>query len=103
MITRKSIKDYVSHVVDDSGAGRTLNADAHSIIRERGDNHDGETYEYASVLVGWQCGFEPMYVAVHSYLDYRLDAQDAIEMAMDYLSEIGWFAGPPTEPDYVIR
>ncbi len=55
-------------------------------------------------LVGWQCGFEPLFVAVQSYLPgVLLDESDAEEIAIDYLLEIGWFADSTrTEPDYVI-
>lgn len=54
-------------------------------------------------LVGWQCGFEPMFVAVWSYLGGRLDDEEAIDLAVDLLSEKNWFAdGERTEPDYVI-
>ena len=54
-------------------------------------------------LIGWQCGFEPLFVAVWSYLDCLLDADEAIELATDLLSERHWFAGDEVrEPDYVI-
>lgn len=54
-------------------------------------------------LVGWQLGFEPMFVAVWSYLGGRLDDEEAVEIAMDYLQEIEWFgATPPYQPDYVL-
>lgn len=53
-------------------------------------------------LVGWQCGFEPMFVAVWSYLGNRLDDDEAIELATDLLIERKWFADEATEPDYVI-
>jgi len=54
-------------------------------------------------LVGWQCGFEPMFVAVNSYLpDCRCDDDEAIELAMDYLTEKGWFDGEAKEPDCVL-
>jgi hypothetical protein len=53
-------------------------------------------------LVGWQCGFEPLFVAVWSYLDVRLDDSEAEEIAIDLLTEKNWFAGEATEPDYVI-
>jgi len=89
---------YVSFVVDDAGSGRELGADQHAIVREAGDQ-----FTYASRLVGWQCGFEPLFVAVHSYLDVEIDDQDAEEMARDYLEERKWFAGEPTEPDHLIR
>ncbi len=55
-------------------------------------------------LVGWQCGFEPMFVAVWSYLDdQQPDMAEAAEIAMDLLAEKGWFGDQlPTEPDYII-
>lgn len=53
-------------------------------------------------LVGWQCGFEPMFIAVWSYLGHRLDDDEAAEIAKDYLTEKKWFTGEPTEPDYVL-
>lgn len=54
-------------------------------------------------LVGWQCGFEPMFVAVWSYLPgCKLDESEAIDLATDLLTERGWFADGPTEPDYVL-
>ena len=54
-------------------------------------------------LVGWQCGFEPVFVAVWSYLPgVRLDDDSAAELAMDALSERNWFDGEPTEPDYIL-
>lgn len=55
-------------------------------------------------LVVWQCGFEPMAVAVWSYLpDVRLDANDAEEIAADLLSEKEWFGADGAAPaDYVI-
>lgn len=109
MLTRESIADYVSFVVDDAGSGRELYADPHAIIREAGEptrgpeDQEGPTYEYSSVLVGWQCGFEPLFVAVHSYLDVELDEDEAAEMAKDYLAERGWFSDEPTDPDYIIK
>jgi hypothetical protein len=62
------------------------------------------TVSYDAVLVGWQCGFEPMFVVVQSYLpDVRLDADEAVEIAVDYLKEKNWFVDPEkTDPDYVI-
>lgn len=57
-----------------------------------------------AVLVGWQCGFEPMFVAVHSYLpNVTLDAEDAEEIAMDYLDEKNWFAGESRHADHILR
>lgn len=53
-------------------------------------------------FVGWECGAEPMFIAVWSYLGVRLDEDEAAELAMDHLAEIGWFAGPPRDPDYIL-
>lgn len=102
-MNRESAIEYVSFVVDDAGAGRELYSDRYAIVREKDNNSDCIEYEYPSVLVGWQCGFEPLFVAVHSYLDVELDDDEVVEMAMDYLAERKWFAGEPTEPDYIIR
>lgn len=95
-MTREQALPYVSFVVDDAGSGRELGADQHATTRETGHKH-------RSVLIGWQCGFEPLFVAVHSYLDVELDDQEAEEIAQEYLAERNWFAGEPTEADYVIR
>lgn len=67
--------------------------------------------EKNAVLVGWQCGFEPMFIAVQSYLPNTiLSRESAIDIAIDYLKEIEWFAdagddeadNSAIEPDYVI-
>lgn len=56
-----------------------------------------------AILVGWQCGFEPLFVAVWSGISANaLDTDDAVELATDLLVERHWFADGPTEPDYVI-
>jgi len=96
-MNRSAAIPFVCHVVDDALNGRALGADVHAIVRE-----PGESFAYASRLVGWKCGFEPMFVAVHSYLDCRIDDDEAAELAMDYLSEIGWFSGEPQEPDFIL-
>ena len=53
-------------------------------------------------LIGWQCGFEPLFVAVWSYLGDILDDAEAIELAIDLLKEKKWFCGDVTPPDYVL-
>jgi len=57
-------------------------------------------------LVGWQCGFEPLFVAVWSYLgdDCLPDPAEAAEYATDLLVEKKWFTDNdnPPEPDYVL-
>lgn len=106
-MNREQAIPYVAYVVDDSGNGRELGADPDARIRpgnrsKRVDDPNAEPC-YPSVLVGWQCGFEPLFVAVHSYLDVKLTDQDAEEMATEYLAEIGWFVKKPTPADYLIR
>lgn len=55
------------------------------------------------VVLAWQCGFEPLAIVVRSYLpETYLDADEAIELATDWLCERNWFAGPTREPDYVM-
>jgi hypothetical protein len=53
-------------------------------------------------LVGWQCGTEPMFIAVWSYLGVRLDDNEAAEFAKDYLAEKKWFSEEATEPDFIL-
>lgn len=70
------------------------NSQAFRRVEDRPDN---------ARFIGWQCGAEPMFVAVWSYLpNHRLDDYDAIELVIDYLCEKGWFANGPTKPDYVL-
>ena len=105
-MTRSQALPYVSFVVDDAGAARGIDDDPHAAVRPGNPTKrldDNGPPCYASVLIGWQCGFEPLFVAVHSYLDVRLDENEAIEMATDFLAEIKWFSDGPTEPDYLIR
>lgn len=109
-MTREQALPYVAYVVDDAGCGRALGDDRHAFVRPGNpsrlltDNRtEPEMMCYASVLVGWQCGFEPLFVAVHSYLDVRIDDCEAEDMAREYLAEIGWFSGDPIDADYIIR
>ena len=86
MISREDAMHYVSVGVDDGLSVRSLDempADAR--------------------LVGWQCGFEPMFVAVWSYLPgLVLTDEEAADIAVEYLCEMKWFSGEPTEPDFII-
>jgi hypothetical protein len=106
-MSRSQALPYVSFVVDDAGSGRRLGDDPHAIVRIGGDDslpsRLRKGHKYPSVLIGWQCAFEPLFVAVHSYLDVRLDDNEAIELAKDYLAELNWFSDQPTDPDYLIR
>lgn len=88
---------YVSFVVDDALCGREYGADAHAFVREVNDG-----WHAPSRLIGWQCGFEPVFVAVHSYIDCPIDVDLAIELATDFLVERKWFAWEPTAPDYIL-
>ena len=78
---------YISFCLDDALAVRDIKDMLHN-----------------SRLVGWQCGFEPLFVAVWSYLGNTLDDDEAEEIATDYLKEIGWFrfVDGPREPDYIL-
>lgn len=90
IVTREQAQDYVSFGVDNALNERSLDS--------MPDN---------ARLIGWQCGFEPMFVAVWSYLGDtegnldRLGDDEAVEIAMDMLAERKWFAGEPTEPDFI--
>lgn len=84
-MTRDEALPYIAYAVDDALAIRDL--------KDMPDN---------ARLIGWQCGFEPMFVAVWSYLGVRLDDDEAVELATDLLVERNWFAGEACEPDYVI-
>jgi len=85
---RAQALSYVSFALDDALAVRT-----------------GEPIPDNARLVGYQCGFEPLFVAVWSYLPgITLDAGDAEDIARDYLMERKWFADcdNPPDADYVI-
>lgn len=100
IMNRTIATEHVSFVVDDARVGRIgreLHTDPYAIVRNT------PAYKHASILVGWQRGFEPLFVAVHSYFDISLDDDEAIEIATEYLIEHGWFSGEPKEPDYLIR
>jgi hypothetical protein len=85
-MTREQALKYVSLCVDDALSERK--------IEEMPDD---------ARLVGWQCGFEPMFVAVWSYLDLDLDDQEAEGLATELLIERNWFSdGKPTPADYVL-
>jgi hypothetical protein len=83
-MNRSQAIPYIGYCVDDALAERVL-SDMPKNAR----------------LIGWQCGFEPMFVAVWSYLDVPLDDEEAEELAMALLIEKRWFAGEPDAADYV--
>lgn len=82
---RDDLIPYIAHCLDDALSVRRL-----------------DEMPYTARIVGWQCGFEPLCVAVWSYLGVRLDASEAEEIAADYLDECGWFADGPTPADFVL-
>jgi len=84
-MTREQAIPYVSFCIDDALSERSID--------EMPNN---------ARLVGWQCGFEPLFVAVWSYLNVELEDAEAEEIARDYLTERKWFAREPTEADYII-
>jgi hypothetical protein len=79
---RKDALEYVSYAVDDA-------------LSER---DPGEAPKNAR-LVGWQCGFEPLFVAVWSYLNVKLDDDEAENLAKDLLVEKQWFSDCENPPD----
>lgn len=86
-MTRELALPYISYCVDDALSERSIKdmpADAR--------------------LVGWQCGFEPLFVAVWSYLGVRLGDEEAEEIASDLLREKNWFADKSADnfADYII-
>ncbi len=94
-MTREQAIPHILYCVDDALADRSL-SDMPANAR----------------LVGWQCGFEPLFVAVWSHLSDtqgnldRIDDNDAVEIATDLLDEEKWFATDllreHREPDYII-
>ena len=86
-MTRTDALPYVSFAVDDA-------------LCERKPSEAPENAR----LVGYQAGFEPLFVAVWSYLGGRIDDDQAEELALDLLIEKQWFADCENPPaaDYVI-
>jgi hypothetical protein len=87
-MTREQAIPYISFCIDDSLGERSID--------EMPNN---------ARLVGWQCGFEPLFVAVWSYLNVELEDAEAEEIARDYLLERKWFSDNSEtgmEADYII-
>jgi hypothetical protein len=87
---REQALKYVSHVIDEHG--KKLPANVH-------DNKN-------SILVGWQCGFEPLYVAIQNedgspFPKGYISEGDAEDIAKEYLEKLGWFDGEPKDCDYI--
>lgn len=86
---RQYARQYVGYCVDDS-----LNQRKTSEIPDPDTN-----VRY----VVFSAGFEPLTVAVWSYLpNLKIDDDDAIELARDLLHELGWFAdGQLDDPIFI--
>ena len=85
IVRRKQALPYVALCIDDALSVRSID--------DMPDN---------ARLVGWQCGFEPMFVAVWSCLGVCLTNREAESLAVDLLQERKWFSGEPSNPDYII-
>lgn len=84
--TRNQLEKYIGYCLDDTGD-----------IRELKDKPANAR------LVVYPCGFEPMVVAVWSYLpNIKVDDDEAIELADDFLKEIGWLSEPDKTAEYVV-
>lgn len=82
------VTDYIGYYLDDA-------------LQAQKQAWQGFNWSKARFVV-WFCGFEPMIVAVSSYLDCDLDNEEVEELAIDYLTEISWFDGSPTASDLII-
>jgi len=78
-IIRQKALDYIGHVLDRNGKKLA----------------ETELDKKNATLVGWQCGFEPMYVAVNTD-----SPEEAEEIAIRYLQGIKWFSGEEKEDDF---
>lgn len=88
-ITREQARSYVGHCVDDSANPRAIS--------------EIPTPDTNVRYVGWQCGAEPMVVAVWSYLPgVTVGDDEAAELAVDLLLEKLWFEMGPAEPDFIL-
>lgn len=78
-LTKNDLLPYVAFCVDDALSRRPVSDLPADLSRVR--------------FVAWQCGFEPLVVAVWSYLPgCTVDDDEAEELAADLLLERGWFA-----------
>lgn len=88
-MNRQQAMPYVSFAVNDSG--------------NQSSSNEKFIPKHAR-LVGWQCGFEPLFVAVYSTVGVRLDDSDAEEIATELLQKRNWFTDneDPPSADFVI-
>ena len=97
MMNRENAAQYIGHYVDDA-----LNTEPFKDEEGYELDHEAIAEDSNIRLVGWQCGFEPMFVAVRSYLNVRLDDAEAEDLARDLLIEIKWFSDEPRDADYIL-
>ena len=92
---REKIEQYVAWILDDSG----------NVIRpgQIGVSAHLRDVLPTDTLVCYQCGFEPLVVAVRSVYGDIIAAWDAEEIAAEYLEEIGWFGDNVRDADYIIE
>jgi len=84
-MNRQAALPYVSHRITDSYPPR---------------DQDETTIPDNARLVGWQCGHEPLFVAVwDSVTGNRVEASDAEDAAREYLLARNWFADAANPPD----
>ncbi len=85
---RESAIDYTATIIDENG----------EVILESPGPIDMESND---ILVGWQCGFEPLFIAVRGD---SLDGMDAEDIAREHLIARNWFAnGDDREADYILE
>lgn len=87
-MTREQALNYISFCIDDKYRVQSI------------DDMPGDAR-----LVGWQCGFEPMFVAVWSahLPGIPLEDDEAADIVSDVLIEREWFVRRrPTPPDFII-
>lgn len=82
---KRDLKPYVAVAIDDSLS-----------VHKPGTEPENARY------VVYQCGFEPMVVAVFSGLGLELCEADAEDIALEYLEGINWFYDEPRSADYII-
>jgi hypothetical protein len=106
-MTREQAQPYISFIVDDAlSCRKALPHVVEGTVMPLHTNEGLSVPLDKCTLVGWQCGFEPLFVAVHSYLpDVILDDDEAEELAADALNERGWFGESYTvrPADYILR
>ena len=85
MRSRSEAIGLVQYVVDDALSARPLGADPHAIIR----TSEMMRFKYESAIVVCECESGTIGVVVHSYLDTRMEEDESVDLAVDYLQEIG--------------